>query len=335
MLSLASKLLLGVAGTALAVGIAYHVAVDERSGVVLLLSVAVAALLGAAATAGEAVPDQAPVVPDDAPPPEPRATTTGSPARGSGWPAVAAGAVGLLAAGAAVGWPLVGAGILILLVAAGGWFGRVWSEDPSWTPRVRERVSTRLLVPIGLPVATFLLVATIAVSVSRILLAVSANGAVLVALLVAVAILSACWWIAARPRVQPSAVRGLAAVAAVAMVGAGVAGAVAGEREFHGHDEEHDVIHVVAKDIAFDKERIVVAAGEEVVIEFENLDEVYHNVAVYEGEAPDAPPVFNGAGFPGEDQLTYTFKAPPPGTYVFVCDFHITQMRGRFISEAK
>ncbi|MDP9386814.1 MAG: hypothetical protein M3Q48_02520, partial [Actinomycetota bacterium] len=74
MLSLASKLLLGVAAASLAIAVAYHVAVDERAGVVLLLSVATAAFVAAVATAGEAVPDHAPVVPDDAPPPERRAT---------------------------------------------------------------------------------------------------------------------------------------------------------------------------------------------------------------------------------------------------------------------
>lgn len=335
MLSQSSKLLLGVAGAALAMALGYHVAVDERAGVTLLLAVATAALVGAVATAGGAVPDHAPTVPDDAPPPERRATTTGSPPRGSGWPAVAAVAVGLLAAGAATGAGLVVAGLLAVLVATAGWFGRVWSEDPSWTRPVRERVTMRLLVPVGLPLATFLLALTIAVSVSRILLAVSASGAVVVALVVSVVVLSACAWVAARPRLQPSAVLALAAAAAVSMAGAGVTGAMAGEREFHPHEEEHGVVEVVAKGVKFDRDEITVAAGEKVVLEFRNEDgEVYHNVAVYQGEGPEDPPVFNGEGFAGHDERTYSFEAPPPGTYVFVCDFH-PNMKGAFISEAE
>ena len=336
MLNPASKLLLAVSAVALALGIAYWAAVDERAGVTLLLTLAVAGLVLAVAASGAAVPDEAPPVPADAPPPERRATTTGSPARGSGWPALAAVAVATLAATAAAGGPVVIVGVLAVVIAGLGWFGKVWSEDASWSPTVRERLSWRLVVPAGLPVAAFLLAAFIAVSMSRILLAVSKTGAVAIALVAALSILGACAWVAARPRITPSAILALVAVAAVTAVGAGVTGVAAGEREFHHAAEGHgEVVHVVAKEVKFDKPEIVVHAEEEVTIEFVNEDEaVYHNVAVYESEAPDAAPLFNGEGFAGHDERTYRFEAPEPGSYTFVCDFH-PNMKGAFVVEAK
>lgn len=332
MLSPVSKVLLALSGVGLVFGLAYAAVVDERSGTILLLFLAVAALVAALATAGTAVPDEAPVVPADAPPPERRATTTGSPVRGSAWPAASALAVAVLAASAAAGGPVVIAGVIAVAVATAGWFAKVWSEDPTWTPRVRERVSMRLLVPVGLPVAMFLLAATIAVSVSRILLAISKNAAVGVALVVALAILGACAWVASRPQVASSAIIALAVLAVVSMAAMGVTGTVAGERDFEVHEEPGEALRIRAKGTKFDKSEIAVPAGEEEVeIEFVNEDEeVYHNVAVYEGEGPEAAPVFNGEGFPGHDERTYRLETPPPGTYVFVCDFH-PNMKGALV----
>ena len=335
MLSPVSRLFLALTMAGLGAGIAYQVAVDERSGTMLLLSLAVAAFIGCVATAGTSVPDQAPVVPPDAPAPERRATTTGSPARGSGWPAAAALAVAVLAATAATGGLVVWVGVVAVVLATAGWFGKVWSEDPTWTPRLHERVSLRLLVPVGLPVAMFLLAATIAISLSRILLAVSKNSSVVIALIAALAILGACSWVATRPRVTSSTVLALVAAAVVSVAGAGITGVAAGERPFHPEHAEHEPVELRAEEVKFSTDKLTATADEEVTVEFENGDAgVYHNFALYEGDGPDAAPVFNGEGFPGVNHRTYTFKAPPPGAYVFVCDFH-PNMKGTFVTESK
>lgn len=333
MLTPVSRLLLAISLAALGTGIAYQVVVDERAGTTLFLVLAVAALAACIATAGASVADEAPVVPADAPPPERRATTTGSPPRGSAWPAGAALAVAVLGATAAAGGPVVLVGVIAVVIAAMGWFAKVWSEDPTWTPRLHERVTFRLLVPVGLPVGAFLLAATIAISLSRILLAVSKNASVLVAFVAAVAILGACSWVALRPRVTSSTVLALAAIAVISVAGAGITGVAAGEREFHPEEEEGQVVELRAKDVKFNTDTITVKAGEEVKVDFVNSDvDVYHNVAVYDGDGPDAAPVFNGEGFAGEDEREYTFTAPRPGTYVFVCDFH-PNMKGTLVVE--
>lgn len=333
MLNPVSRVLLAITVGALATGIAYQVAVDERAGTALLLTLAVAALAACIATAGGSVSDQAPVVPADAPPPERRATTTGSPPRGSAWPATAALAVAGLGATAAVGGPVVLVGVIAVVIAAFGWFGKVWSEDATWTPKLRERISLRLLVPVGLPVLMFLLTAAIAISLSRILLAVDKNSSVAVAFVAAVVILGACSWVAARPNTTSSAILALVVLAVAATAGAGITGVAAGEREFHPHDAHAEAIHLHAEEVQFDTDRLTVKAGEEVTVDFTNSDvDVYHNLAVYEGDGPDAAPVFNGEGFAGTDERTYVFEAPAAGAYVFVCDFH-PNMKGTLVVE--
>jgi plastocyanin len=331
-LNQASKVLFTLSAAAVALGLGYHLAVGERSGTALLLFLALAAAV--AGLACLPAPDQAPVVPADAPAPERRATTVGAAPRGSAWPAVGAAALALLAAGAAIGPAVVVAGVVAVVVATAGWYAQVWREHPSWTTRVRERVSSRLLVPVGLPVATFLLVALIAVSVSRILLAVPKDAAVVVAMLVALSILTCFAWVASRPRLGSSALIGLAALALVSVVGAGIAGAVSGERKFEPHEHQENEFRLTARNLKFSRSSFSVAADTNVVIHFQNADNgTYHNMAVYQGEGPTARPVFNGAGFPGDDQRTYRFRTPPPGQYVFVCDFH-PSMKGSFVTEA-
>ena len=331
MLNMASKLFIAVTVAAVAFAVGYGFDVDERAGVALFVFVAASAAVAAMAVAGAAVDDLAPDVPADAPPPRRDATVLAPTPPGTGWALPAAAAVALLAAGAAVATPMVVGGVVLLAIATGGWLASVWRLHPNWSPAVRSRVSARLLLPSGLPVAAVAMALLIAISVSRVLLAVSKNGAVVAALLVAVAVFGGCAWVAARPRLAPSGVIALGAVAAVSMIGAGIAGAVAGERDIEEHGER-EPIEVQAFEVAFDTQQITVAAGEEVVMEFENRDEVFHNVAVYRGEGPQAEPVFNGVGFAGEASRTYRFEAPAPGSYVFVCDFH-PNMKGTFLVE--
>ncbi len=335
MLNPAFRALLVVAGVAATLAAGYAVAGGDRTGIVVLAFLTLAALVAGVVTFGTAVPDVAPLVGDDAPPPDRRSVSVAEAARGSAWPAGAAVAVSVMAAGAAVGIPVVLAGLLLALIVAGGWFATVWREHPSWTRPVRERVASRLLVPVGLPVATALLTVVIAVSLSRVLLAIPKSASVVVALIVAVAILLACAWVASRPRLGSSVVVALSVLAAASVVGAGIAGVVAGERSFEHHEAEEKPLTVSARQIQFNKDILTVPAHEEVMLEFINYDEgIYHNVAVYAGEGPDAKPIFNGEGFPGEGERTYTIDTPPPGTYTFVCDFH-PNMEGKFVSEGR
>lgn len=80
-----------------------------------------------------------------------------------------------------------------------------------------------------------------------------------------------------------------------------------------------------------------VAAGEEVVVVFENRESAPHDVDIYEtqegmDERRAEEVIFESDPFPGPDQRVYEFEAPEPGTYPFHCSVH-PQMVGEFVFE--
>ena len=81
---------------------------------------------------------------------------------------------------------------------------------------------------------------------------------------------------------------------------------------------------IVAEDLRFDLERVVVPAGAEVTATIENRDDgIGHNlsVALRDGEAKtevEAGPVTQ----------TLRFTVPEPGEHDFVCDPHAASMQG-------
>ena len=327
MLSPVMKQTLGVAGIALVLAAVFGVTGDDRTGVVLLLSAAVVAVTLSIASLSTGVRD--PIKP-----PDPARTRVDPAAAGgaSAWPVFGALVAGVLAVGAALGTDVVVPGVLAGLVAVGGWLGQTWREHPTWTDRVRERVTERSVQPIGLPVATFLLVAVIAVSMSRVLLAVDKETATAIALVVAVVIMGAFFYVASRP-MGPGALVGLAAAALVVTVAGGVVGTASGERSFEPHGEEGEegeALEVVAEEIVFEQDRIELPAGEEVVISFRNEDAEPHNVAIYEA-GEDGAPLFNGAVFSGPETREYRVKIEEPGTYEFRCDIHPLTMTGEVV----
>jgi plastocyanin len=91
-------------------------------------------------------------------------------------------------------------------------------------------------------------------------------------------------------------------------------------------------IKLVAKNIAFDTDRITVPAGSQVRIDFENKDEgVPHNFAVYMTSVAEEK-IFVGDIISGPKSITYMFTAPEkPGDYYFRCDVHPESMTGTFV----
>jgi plastocyanin len=217
--------------------------------------------------------------------------------------------------------------LVVILVGAAGWFGGSWREHPTWTPRVRERVRYRLLVPAALPFAMLGLAAAIAIGVSRILLAVSEKAAVGVALALAVALIVAFFVLSSRPRLGRSALTGLVVLAVLAVGGAGIAGAAKGERKIETVQGGPAPVHVTAHNIRFDLTEMTLGPGVPVV--FRNRDTgIFHNVAFYT-ENPDGSQgraLFNGQPI-DKGEIVYHPPVPPPGTYLFACDFH-ANMRG-------
>lgn len=328
MINTPAKILLTLSAFSGVTAAVYGIASGDRSGALLFGAVMIGALLAALAVIASAGVDPLdPAEDDDAAAPVTYAPA--SVARPSPWPLMTALAVGLVAVGGAEGVAYVVAGGVLGLVVAGVWTAQVWREHPTWTPRLGERMGQRVMVPGLLPVVALLTTAVITISLSRILLAVSKNGSVVIAMVAALVIFAGCAFIAYRPHIGPGALLGLIAVAAVSVGSVGVFGAAAGEREFHPAEEEERVERaLVAENTQFDKPRIDIPTGKEVRLDFENRDEgIYHNFAVYR---PSGEPVYASRPIV-EGELVFDLEIEQPGTYTFICDFHPDAMKGELV----
>lgn len=96
--------------------------------------------------------------------------------------------------------------------------------------------------------------------------------------------------------------------------------------------EPRSEIDVVANDLEFDTETIVVSAQAQVTIELQNQDDgVLHNLSVYEEEG-SRDDLYQGELFSGRDSRIYTFSVPEVGVYFFKCDAH-PDMNGALIAK--
>ena len=105
----------------------------------------------------------------------------------------------------------------------------------------------RVVGPIGVPLAALTLTAFIVICVSRVLLAVSKDASVAVALVLAILILLGFWFLASRPRSNKAVLGILGGTAAISLAAAGIAGASSGERTFEEHEVAFNVTSLTAK----------------------------------------------------------------------------------------
>lgn len=231
MVPFGSKALFGFSVAAMIAAIAYGLATNDGSGgAVLGFAAAGAFVLGV--TVAIADPDLPTyVAPADTAPADIRPAGA-RPALPSPWPLAGAVALGLLALAAATNAVVVLAAVLLLLISGLGWLFQHWAEHPSYTARYGTRLKERFLVPIGLPLGVFALVAVIAISLSRIFLALPEQGTRIVALILALVILFSAFAIAASQRMARNALAALCGFAVLAVIGAGIAGISHGERKF-------------------------------------------------------------------------------------------------------
>ena len=323
MFNAASKLYFTTAVLAVVVGFGAVFATSDRVAFTNLVVAGVAAVgLGLAAFAY--VPrEPLSLVGDE--PAEARPADTTDVAGSSNWPIFGALALGLIAAGAAVDGSLILLGVVVGLVAVFSWFGQVWREHPSWTQAMTDRINERFVVPFGLPGTIFLLVGIGVVSLSRLFLAVSAEAAPIIGIVVAFALLGGFYLLSTR-NVGRSALATISTVAVGLVLAAGVAGALKGEREFHHAGAGEGELHLSAENLEFDTEAMDFPAATEVVLKFENHEAIPHNWSLYESEGGEV--IFEGPILNAEGEIEYEFETPPAGEYYFQCDVHPDQMNG-------
>lgn len=224
------------------------------------------------------------------------------------------------------------------------------SHQPQREEPLIGEVRVKVPLPLFVPLVGLLVIAVLAIGLSRVLLAVPAEAATVIAIAVAANILGACAFAALKPRVGGATYMELLAIIAYpVLIGVVIAQVGIGEAEGHGGhatengavvnghgDETDEGLRVVAENIAFDVTEIMLPADQAVEIEFVNMDADRHNISIYPDQATAlslSDAIFEGEIVTGPDaSTTYSFTAPPAGEYYFHCDVH-PNMSGTVTSE--
>ncbi len=158
----------------------------------------------------------------------------------SPWPLV--GAVGLVitALGLVVGAGYFMFGLVILAVTTVEWAVRVWADRATGDPEVNRAIRNRLMAPFEVPVAAVIVIAFLVLGLSRVFLAVSSTGAWIIGTFVAFLIVLGAVVVLTRPQQTKRLATALLLILTLAVLGGGIAGVVAGEREFHHEEPAHE-----------------------------------------------------------------------------------------------
>lgn len=167
-----------------------------------------------------------------------------APVRGNYWPVVGAFSLGALVLGLAIGSAMFIIGCIGLVITGVEWAVRTWSDRATGDPEVNRTIRDRFLGPVEVPGLAVLGIAGLVLAVSRILLALPKEGSYVVFGLVPAIILVLGFLVVSRPQLSQSAIAGMLLIGAVALLGGGVAAAIAGEREHEGgHETEQESDH--------------------------------------------------------------------------------------------
>jgi hypothetical protein len=153
------------------------------------------------------------------------------------WPIVGGFAVGVAVVGLAVDTLLFWVGVLLAAVVLVCWTVRAWAERATGDQTVNRQLRHELFDPLEVPVLAVLTLGVIVLCVSRLLLALPQTAAVYVIIVAAVVVFGLAFVLASRPELKRSLVIAVLLVGGVVIIGAGIAGGVAGEQ--HVGEEEH------------------------------------------------------------------------------------------------
>jgi hypothetical protein len=152
-------------------------------------------------------------------------------------PLVAAFAVGVVLLGLITNKFVVIVGIVLLLLVIGTWTLRTWAERATGDDEVNRELYHRFIEPFRIPVLSIVTIGFVAIALSRVLLAVSKTGTVVVFTVVGTLFLFGAILLAARPAVTKNAITIILFVGALLVIGAGTVAAVVGERDIEHHGE--------------------------------------------------------------------------------------------------
>ena len=131
-----------------------------------------------------------------------------------------------------------------LFLVACAWTIRAWSNRATGDDEVNLELYHRIIDPARIPIVGALVVAFVVVGLSRVLLATSKTGSIVVFSVAAVIFFGIAVFMATAPKINPNVVTIAVVVGALLILGALIGGLVAGQRDFHhgtdhGESEEH------------------------------------------------------------------------------------------------
>jgi hypothetical protein len=115
-----------------------------------------------------------------------------------------------------------------------------WSDRATGDPVTNRRIRNRIMYPLEIPVFGAIGIVVVVLCVSRVLLALSKDGAAIAGIIVAVLILGLGIALAASPKAGRTAVAIVCLLGAVGVLAAGVIAAAEGERTTEPHQEQTD-----------------------------------------------------------------------------------------------
>lgn len=217
------------------VSLGYKGGLGEHTGYTILMSVSVAALLLGIASVvsrdGDAE-DMAALAGSE------RAVLVRPPVGLSLVSPLTAFGIGSLAVGLAVSDAFLYLGIAVLFIVAIEWVVQAWSERATGDDEINAVIRNRILGPIEVPMLGLLAIFVVVLGLSRILLAVSEVGSVVIAVVAAAFIFGSAVLIS-KARAPRAIISAIVTFGAVAVLAGGIVGAAVGERDFHHGEEEH------------------------------------------------------------------------------------------------
>lgn len=159
------------------------------------------------------------------------------------WPVIAAFGLGAGVIGLVLHPIVFALGLALLVVTLVEWTMDAWADRATSDSSANRELRNRIMAPIEIPVFGVLVIAVAVLAASRILLAVSALAAVIVAGLAATLILGAAIAFVYKPGAARRVVAVLAVVGALGLLVGGVLAAVSGERDFEHHAEDPAADH--------------------------------------------------------------------------------------------
>jgi hypothetical protein len=156
--------------------------------------------------------------------------------RHAAWSLAAAFGVAVAAIGLPIDTRLFIGGLIVVGLAIVEWAVQSWADRASSDPAYNDRLRGRLMHPLEFPAAGLLCGGLIVFGFSRVMVALSKNGAIVAFAVLGVTVMGIAALLGTRPDLSRKVLGGVLGVSAVALIAGGVAGIGHGERKFEEHE---------------------------------------------------------------------------------------------------